>query len=75
MSSRKVTDTTKISIALLVILLFEAVSDAAVIVLLGGWTLLVLPFLIMLQLAFDFVLFVAIAFWFHSGGSRTRVIG
>lgn len=60
MSSRRATGTTKVGIAFLVILLLEAVSDAVIIVFLGGWALLVLPFMIMLQVAFDFILFIVI---------------
>ena len=73
MSSRRATGTTKVGIAFLVILLLEAVSDAVIIVFLGGWALLVLPFMIMLQVAFDFILFIVIAYWLYSGAG-TRVV-
>lgn len=75
MSSRKGTSTgTKVGLAVVIIFVLEIASDGAVMAFLGGWALLVLPFMILLQAAFDFILLVAIAYWWYSGGSRTRVI-
>lgn len=71
MNGRRTPGAAKIGIVLLAIILLEAVSDAAVMVFLGGWTFLVLPFMIFLQLGFDFVFIIALGFWHYSGrGSR-----
>ena len=55
-----------IALAFLVILLLEAISDAVVMFLLGGWALLVLPFMILLQLGFDFVFLLVLGYWHYS---------
>ncbi len=62
----------KALILIAVILLLELLSDVAVVLWMGGWSLLVLPFMIFIQVVFDLVLFVMVGIATYSG--RTRVI-
>ncbi len=62
----------KALILIAVILLLELLSDVAVVLWMGGWSLLVLPFMIFIQVVFDLVLFVMVGIAAYSG--RTRVI-
>jgi len=63
---------TKTLILIAVILLLELLSDVAVVMWMGGWSLLVLPFMIFIQVVFDIVLFIMVGLAAYSG--RTRVI-
>ena len=59
------------ALAIAILILLELGSDVAVVIFLGGWSLLVLPFMIFLQVVFDFILIIALGFWYYSGrGSR-----
>ena len=60
------------ALGILVLLLLELGSDAFIVLRLGGWSLLVLPFAIFLQVVFDFILLAMIGFASYS--RKTRVI-
>ncbi|MEM0136167.1 MAG: hypothetical protein QXU18_13255 [Thermoplasmatales archaeon] len=62
----------RIALAIAILILLELGSDVAVVVFFGGWSLLILPFLIFIQVVFDFILLAMIGFASYSG--RTKVI-
>lgn len=61
-----------VALGILALLFFELISDVAIAIWMGGWSLIVLPFVIFLQVAFDFILLAMIGFYSYS--RKTRVI-
>lgn len=61
-------------IAFLIILLLEAAFDGIAIRIFGGWSLLFLPFLIFVQVVFDFAFIGLIVYFRTQRSSKTRVI-
>lgn len=66
-----------LALAFLVIVALEIGSDIAIMLLLGGWSILMLPFIIMMQFGFDIFLliFLLIFMGVASHSSKTKVIG
>ena len=60
------------ALAVAILILLELGSDVAVVIFLGSWSLLVLPFVIFLQVVFDFILLAMIGFTSYS--RKTKVI-
>ena len=60
------------ALAIAILILLELGSDVAVVIFLGSWSLLVLPFVIFLQVVFDFILLAMIGFTSYS--RKTKVI-
>ncbi len=59
----------------LIILLLELISDVAVVLWLGGWSVLVLPFMIFLQIGFDFILIFMLGIATYYGKTnKTKVV-
>jgi hypothetical protein len=62
----------RIALGILLLILLELGSDAFIALGLGGWSLLVLPFVIFIQVVFDFILLAMIGFASYS--RKTKVI-
>ena len=62
----------RVALAIAILILLELGSDVAVVIFSGGWSLLVLPFMIFMQVVFDFILLAMIGFTSYS--RKTKVI-
>lgn len=62
----------KIALGILLLIFLELGSDAFIALYLGGWSMLVLPFVIFIQVVFDFVLLAMVGFASYS--RKTKVI-
>ncbi|MCW6159211.1 MAG: hypothetical protein LVQ63_07035 [Thermoplasmatales archaeon] len=62
----------RIALGILILIALELASDVFIVLYLGGWSLLVLPFVISIQVVFDFILLAMIGFASYS--RKTRVI-
>ena len=60
------------ALAIAILILLELGSDVAVVIFSGGWSLLMLPFMIFLQVVFDFLLLAIVGFASYS--RKTKVI-
>ena len=62
----------RVALAIAILILLELGSDVAVVIFSGGWSLLMLPFMIFLQVVFDFLLLAIVGFASYS--RKTKVI-
>ena len=65
-----------LALAFLVIVALEIGSDIAIMFLLGGWSILMLPFIVMMQFGFDvfLLIFLLIFIGVASHSSKTKVV-